>query len=735
MNKEKNNLGFSYTLLQGLSIWLTGGIIFWFTELLTVIIGLPFSWDFNKLLLNGLSVKDAIKLTLLTETISIACLIYLLASFLGGVICSIIFHVTSKEKDEEKTKSVFISILLAFYLFIFGGTWLNIKYLPVLFSLKSIITNSVFLFVCIVLAQIFYKLFTAKASDKIFPNFVSFAFVINLFMMGEMLILKSFSINIFSVKGVLSGIALAAVSILVFFISKRISWEINFQFVRKWIFASSAALTLCAAVLLIVTSGSARNSSDKQGRDAAGKPNILFIVMDTTRADHLSCYGYKLNTSPNLDKIAGEGVLFRRVISPSSWTLPSHVSMFTGLSPIEHGIGYASPYLPEQIETLAGILKKESYRSLGYSNNPWVSFFTGMSRGFDDFQVGWKKHEGRYLYNVIYDRLIEILKRNDPEWSVEDHGAAKTTKYVSEWIEKDSKSPFFIFINYMEPHLPYKPPPPYDSLFMPDNISFEEIQRFAPNPEDIRTLMVPRQRSQKELSVISALYDGEINYLDGKIWRLYMQLKDSNILDNTLLIITSDHGDNLGDHGIVGHAYGLFNTLLEVPLIIRYPKYFKPGLTINDNVQATDIFYTIMEIAGIERNPSSLGLVKSLNRRIKEQDYQKIMIAEHDKPIDNLNWAKKEGINIDHLNKDRSAIIFNGYKYIQTSKGEEELYDLGNDPGEVKNIVSKSNKIASILRNKLNGTFAKVKPVAGSGQRPEIDKETKEKLRSLGYIR
>ena len=292
-----------------------------------------------------------------------------------------------------------------------------------------------------------------------------------------------------------------------------------------------------------------------------------------------------------------------------------------------------------------------------------------------------------------------------------------------------------MFINYMEPHLPYNPPPPYNMLYMPKYIISDDIKDLSPEVQDIRNLILKKQRSQKELAVIKALYDGEINYLDKRIGELYNQIRELKIIDNTLLIITSDHGENLGDHGMVGHAFGLFNTLLEVPLIIRYPKNFKPGLVINKYVQTTDIFYTVLDAAGLELNFSNFNISKSLIRRIKYNDYQDLLISEHDKPTHILRWAAIQKINADHINKDFKTIIFNGYKYVQSSKGEEELYNLDNDPNEINDILSLHPEIALFLRNKQSELDRKVDAIEFSEKIPEMDEATRKKLRSLGYIK
>jgi arylsulfatase A-like enzyme len=459
--------------------------------------------------------------------------------------------------------------------------------------------------------------------------------------------------------------------------------------------------------------------------------------MDTTRADHLSCYGYERKTTPHIDRIAKEGVLFTNVISPSSWTLPSHASMFTGLFPSEHKADHLSPYLFESHETLAEILKREGYKTLAYSNNPWVSLFTGLSAGFDNFQEGWREGNERYFYKTICNALLEYTKRNGPASSFTDHGAARTNRYVTKWIEKNKKSPFFVFINYLEPHLPYNPPFPFNSLYLPTNITPKDGITFSPRTKDIRTLIVQRQRISKELAVINGLYDGEIKYLDEKIWELYEHFRKLNILDNTLLIITSDHGENLGDHGVVGHAFGLFNTLLDVHLIARYPKVFKPGLVIHQNVQTTDIFYTALDAIGLNSNPSKLGLSKSLIKRIKTNDYQEIMIAERDRPINTVNRAKQSAVNYNHIDKKLTAIILRNYKYIQSSGRStiEELYNLNEDIAETNNILYEHPDLASFLRNRLTTLNKKLNRVTVRDKRPQMDQETKENLRSLGYIK
>ncbi|MBI5410268.1 MAG: sulfatase, partial [Nitrospirae bacterium] len=579
MNDQKTGQSFSDTLFTGLTFWLAGGMLFWLTELSTLLLGLPFTWAFKRAKSTGVSTKAAVASILSLNEIASGFLSYAPVSLVAGIICAVFVHALAGKKDGVKSSALSASVSLAFTFFIFSVFWVNIKYLPDLLSLKSILVNIILLALSIGIAYVFFKGRVTEKHESLFASFIAYVFVMDVFLLGELLLLRILSAKLLSLK----GLAISAVFIMfcgaLFFLLRRGLRSGRFdgldpRSVKKWVFAVSGALAACSGLVVLMTLPPGKAESAKNRAAVGAKPNVLFIVMDTTRADHLSCYGYNRKTSPYLDRIAGEGALFKNAVSTSGWTLPSHVSMFTGLFPLEHGTGHVTPHLPEEIETLTGLLKEQGYATLGYSNNPWVSFFTGLSRKFDDFQVGWKRNEHRYFYKSAYDRLLEISKKSDPDWATNDHGAARTTRYVSEWMEKNAGAPFYVFINYMEPHLPYDPPPPYNSLFMPDGVSSEELRKFSPPPEDIRTLMVQRERGEKELAVINALYDGELNYLDGRIWKLYEKLKELNVLDNTMIIITSDHGDNLGEHGIVGHAYGLFNTLIDVPLIIRYPKYF-----------------------------------------------------------------------------------------------------------------------------------------------------------------
>jgi len=351
--------------------WFIHGLIFWFAELITVIIGIPSSWDYSKFLSSGVSPADAVKSILINEKIVLALLVYLMTSLLFGIITAVITFLKFRKTDESKTDAFIVSVSLASVFYMFGGFWLNIKYLPNAALFISLIANITFLFTSIALAYVCFKILSTKKQFDVFRNFVALAFTMNLFMPGEMLLLRNYSFGLLNFKGITFSSILLTAGIFLFVIFKsilrlKLFENLSLVTVRNRVFFSVVVLALCSSLMIM------KNHFVPHDRvKDKNNPNVLLIVMDTTRADHFSSYGYSRETTPYLDKIAGEGVIFKKAISPSGWTLPSHASMFTGLFPVEHGTGHVSPNLPLEIETMAEILTSEGYKTFGYSNNPW----------------------------------------------------------------------------------------------------------------------------------------------------------------------------------------------------------------------------------------------------------------------------------------------------------------------------------------------------------------------------
>ena len=447
------------------------------------------------------------------------------------------------------------------------------------------------------------------------------------------------------------------------------------------------------------------NGSSPQQSIALERPNIIWIVMDMVRSDHLSCYGYHHNTTPNIDKIAREGVLFENAFSVAPWTLPSHASMFTGMLTCEHETHGSHLWLDDRFETIAEVLSENGYITLGYSNNIFVSPQRNLAQGFNTFEVtnsGKKKLELpeylriRSLFGKRYDIGGELYGPS------EDDGALSTNETVRAWISNVSRheQPFFIFINYMEAHEPLHPPESFAMPFMPEGIGWDQQSKGLLRYPEYLTGLVPHD--DEAFAIRRALYDGEISYLDVRIGELLEYLRESNILDETLLIITSDHGENFGEHGLMDHMFCVYDTLIHVPLIIRYPGVFEGGQRVNDLVQLIDIYPTILDLLDIDGYDVEQNLGNSLVGESKDPELRftigqdRIWIG----ALVNLIQAKDD-FDPSVFERELEAIRTEEYKYIWGSDGSEELYNIRLDPQELNNLIESEPEVANELRSLL----------------------------------
>jgi len=321
---------------------------------------------------------------------------------------------------------------------------------------------------------------------------------------------------------------------------------------------------------------------------AANAPNVLVIVVDTLRADHLSSYGYSRPTSPNIDHVATQGILFENAISSSSWTFPSHASLLTGRYPFEHGMekirpmpifGNSDAFSLGGFPTLGEALIRRGYRTGAFSANR--TFFTrdlGFGRGFIHFEDYFHSIRdmlartlyGRELVGLYVQRIQRSLKREllgyGQGFGPRKHADAVNREVIN-WIDRDPGHPFFIFLNYLDVHEPYGSPASY------------------PKPDWNRGTPTDK-------------YDDGIRYVDDYIGRLLQELDEKGLGKNTIVIITSDHGESLGQHGLAHHAIALYRELIHVPLIIDYPGRLPTGLRLSQPVTNTAIPATIVELLG-----------------------------------------------------------------------------------------------------------------------------------------
>ncbi|HYS78260.1 MAG TPA: sulfatase, partial [Candidatus Dormibacteraeota bacterium] len=333
------------------------------------------------------------------------------------------------------------------------------------------------------------------------------------------------------------------------------------------------SLLLVLAVLALAGCGESR------------RPNVLLIIIDTARGDRFPFGGYARPTAPNLEVVAREGAVYTQAYSPAPWTVPAHASLFTGQYPSLHRTDCGSLRLPDQAITLAETLRDAGYRTVGYTANPWLGREYNFQQGFETYGETWR----------------EVA--NDSE----DTGARLTNEKVRRFLEWRAgnadalRQPFFLFINYFEPHLPYHPPEPERSRFLRQGVAPERIQRLSHlgHPDEMRYIVGLSDLTDDDLAILNDLYDGEIAYADRRAGEVLDLLRRQGLLDRTIVAVAGDHGENIGDHHMMDHKLSVHDTLLHVPLLLRYPPRVPAGQTIASLVQLHDLYPTILGLAGV----------------------------------------------------------------------------------------------------------------------------------------
>lgn len=352
-------------------------------------------------------------------------------------------------------------------------------------------------------------------------------------------------------------------------------------------------LAAATAMLLLSIAGSQRLAERRAlarlAPAATGAPNVLFLVLDTVRADHVSAYGYRRATSPHLDQFAQQGVLFENAIAPSSWTLPSHASLLTGRFPHEHG-AETGPY-DGRYSTLAEEFALRGYRTGAFSANTF--FFSremGFGKGFHRFDDVFSTRSDM-LARTLYGRRFfqSVLARLGYDDIPGRKSAAEVTRAIENWLDNSGSHPFFVFANYFDAHDPYLPPQPYRSRFSPGK-----------NPGGALNSFILRMelRSPDQLQGEIDAYDGAIAYLDDQIGELLHWLNERGLARSTIVVVVSDHGESFGEHGLLLHRNALYRETIHVPLIVRWPGHVPAGIRVAPPVSLASLAATVLELAG-----------------------------------------------------------------------------------------------------------------------------------------
>jgi arylsulfatase A-like enzyme len=498
-------------------------------------------------------------------------------------------------------------------------------------------------------------------------------------------------------------------------------------------------------------------------------PSLVVVVYDAARAQNFSCYGYRADTTPFLSSLSEKAAVYSNAICSSYWTLPSFASLFTGTYVSRHSLFIDGQSLKAELSTLAEYLSGCGYETAGFCQNPYVSNFTGLDRGFDHFE----KHIPRK-----YDRLFKFIKsflkssehlkntseellqeenkgfREDSpgglskkQWLAKcflDKGASEMNKRAIKWLKnrRRPETPFFLILLYGETHAPYCPPLPYRTKF---------IRHHRPVSHPLRDINQQRtpfnsgkiSMSKEEIAGLMALYDGSIAYSDHCVKTLYKEMNRMGLLDNTIFAVTSDHGDNLGEHGLLSHVHCLYDTLIRIPLIIQWPRDF--GMNGNKSyiVQNIDLYPTMVEILGDNKNICTQLEGKSL-LSFRPVNKDSFAVSELIKPFgpDTLPYRDR----LKKYNRRLVSVRSVDFKYIWSSNGLHEFYNLSDDPHENQNLYTNADKgrNADVLNRlaafgkpwieRTNAVYEQLKEEIEGRTEREIDGDVKEMLSRLGYF-
>jgi len=483
-------------------------------------------------------------------------------------------------------------------------------------------------------------------------------------------------------------------------------------------------------------------------------PNIILILCDTLGAKHMSLYGYERKTTPNLEKLVErEGwAVYTRCFAPASWTPPSHVSLFTGLYPSEHGTHGGNFFLNPGLNTIAILLQQVGYFTVALSNNNMVSRFFKFDTGFSQFWEMWhlfpldrfdeinKKIKNlnsrkkrllkvlssflqtkedkyiKFLINSLCIKIYKLLWRKNYSvvWDTTPF-TKKTFKQLSKLIPSISK-PYFIFVNLMQTHGKYNPPSLYRGKFSA-SLEHPNFKKMYQSEEIWFEYYLKNPDWQDYLEYLKALYDEEILFLDDILAKFIQFLKTQKEYDNTTIIITSDHGELFGEHGHVHHVFTTYNELTHVPLLIKYPKDYNIKGEINNLTQLHDLYSTFFDLANIPF-PAPIS-----SKSLLSNEKRKIAISQLIDVNFKIKGLKKRNPNfvpMDFMQPLMSIITEDFWKITKRLDGHIEVYNLNNDLYETRDLsndnhyskkITKLKELINLLEKATGFDKAAVKPI------------------------
>lgn len=545
-------------------------------------------------------------------------------------------------------------------------------------------------------------------------------------------------------RSLLFDVALLAVCAGLFLLLNRAGRRILGRLSPEGGLAPLRTVTITCLLCLLVLSAAIsyfpegkEQAPPREDASSSNPYNIILIVIDTLRADHLSLYGYERETDPNLKAFARDGgVTFLEASAQASWTKPSVATILTSLQMSSHRANSLGATLPDSVTTVAEILKKRDFRTAIFSANEWISPLFNFDQGVDHIFVNTSSKidnliaghmvdlVGRfsalvrkfYVQVIKFDRLLQT-----GSFEQSDNIAPVMTEKSLAWIEANADAPFFAYIHYIDPHAPYSPPAPYDTVYDPDyeGEPVSAVPAFTGlEPFERGTPLPPRA-----LQNVLARHDGEILFCDHWVGQLFEGLKDLGLFEKSLIIITSDHGEEFYEHGGWDHGQSLYEELIHIPLIARLPGKRDGHRVVGDLVRHLDIAPTILDFAG-EPACADMDGVSLLPVMEGRTDGHPVSAS--------LSELDRGG------GRSAAAIRTQRNKLIKTELSEARVvqhFDIEADPREQTDLFGSQPELETGLIERLDAlrllACTKAKEDAGS---VEIDPSVRQRLKALGYV-
>jgi len=473
---------------------------------------------------------------------------------------------------------------------------------------------------------------------------------------------------------------------------------------RRW-----SAIVILATVVLAVNAATVLAA----GLLPPARPNVIVLLVDALRPDHLGCYGYSRDTSPNIDALGSDSVVFTQAVSHSTFTKVSVASIFTSLYPYQHGVYWGQKMgaqearvahvLSDDNVTLAEAMLDAGYLTMGIAKNRHIHRRYGFGQGFVEYndRVG--------LFEQVFAAPTSLKGR---WWYIDAINA-----YVLKWLSRVGRHhSFFLYVHYMDLHDPYRPKSPYREMYgtYSDVYSGVDFGEWGAHLKAIREGRVTL--TQDDVLQLEAYYDGQLHWIDSQIGVVLDELKRSGMYDDSLIVLTSDHGDGFMEHGFISHSTTPYDELVRVPLMVKFPNS-DPRATVTAQVQHVDLMGTILAYLGLTMPAAAQGIDLMANLESEESGVDRFSYAE-------ISQGDEAYPAI--------AIRTERYKYIHFQHEPDELYDLTTDPGERSNVIADHQDQASAFR-------LVVLDIVGQRRERgldtiELSEDAIEELKALGYV-